>query len=108
MARDFAKPFYDSERWRICRAAYIKSKSGLCERCLARGVMTAGVIVHHKKHISPDNIHDPSITLNFNNLILLCRDCHAEMHKTDVQTTYIFDAAGNVIETYPPWTPEEK
>ena len=78
--RDFAARLYMSTAWRRCREAYIKYRGGLCERCLSRGVYNAGVIVHHKIYLTPDNVHDDSIALNFDNLELLCRDCHGAEH----------------------------
>ena len=30
--------------------------------------------------LTPENIDNPEITLNYNNLELLCRQCHAEVH----------------------------
>lgn len=39
--------------------------------------------VHHKIHLTPQNIGDKSISLNPNNLICLCKDCHFEQHRTD-------------------------
>lgn len=81
MARDFAVKFYHSQAWKQCQAAYTKQAGGLCERCLKNGLITAGVIVHHKIHLTPGNIGDPDIALNTDNLELLCRDCHAAVHK---------------------------
>lgn len=81
MARDFAKAFYHSQAWKQTQAAYVKQSGGLCERCLQNGLVTAGVIVHHKIHLTPDNINDPDIALCPENLMLLCRDCHALVHK---------------------------
>lgn len=80
MAKEFARAFYSSEAWNQCRAGYKKSVGGLCERCLTKGMYVPGEIVHHKVHISPKNISDPGIALNWSNLELLCRECHAEMH----------------------------
>lgn len=80
--KDFAKAFYTSQAWKECREAYRKSVGGLCERCLKSGLYTAGEIVHHKIHITPDNVNDPSVTLNFKNLELVCRECHALEHGT--------------------------
>jgi len=80
MAREFAQRFYKSKRWQKCRAAYIKSVGGLCERCLAKGLIVPATMVHHKIYISPQNINDPNITLNFDNLEALCNDCHAAEH----------------------------
>lgn len=78
--QEYAERFYKSRAWRECRDAYIKSVGGLCERCLERGLYTPGEIVHHKKHITPDNIDDPTVTLNWDNLMLVCRNCHGELH----------------------------
>lgn len=79
--KEFAEAFYKSAAWKACRAAYLKSRGGLCERCLARGIYKAGVIVHHKIHLTPETIQDPDVALSFDNLELLCRDCHAEAHE---------------------------
>lgn len=81
MARKFAEAFYKSQAWKNCREEYAKSKGYLCEKCLANGQYKAGVIVHHVTELTPYNIECPEVTLNWNNLQLLCRDCHAEMHK---------------------------
>ena len=66
------KGIYKTSAWLKCRAAYIKSVGGLCERCLARGEIKPGYIVHHKVHLTPWNITDTSITLNWDNLEYLC------------------------------------
>lgn len=80
MAKAFTEGFYSTKKWKKCKNAYIKSVGGLCERCLARGRIVPGAIVHHKKHLTPENIHDESVTLNWDNLELLCMTCHAEEH----------------------------
>ena len=81
--REITQPFYSSKIWKDCRAAYIKSVGGLCERCRKRGEIEAGskkrpLEVHHKIRLSAANINDPSVTLNWDNLELLCKDCHDE------------------------------
>lgn len=43
-------------------------------------VATHGYIVHHKCYIDTTNIYNPDITLNFDNLELLCLDCHNKEH----------------------------
>ena len=92
----FARQFYMSWPWIKCARAYKQSKGGLCERCLRDGIVTAGVIVHHKIHITPENITRPEIVLNFDNLELVCRDCHAKEHGAR-EKRYKIDSAGNVI-----------
>ena len=93
--RDFAAEFYASKAWKETRKAFTKSKGGLCERCLSKGIYKAGEIVHHKIHLSPNNINDPNITLSWGNLELVCRDCHGEEHKK-IQRRYTVDDTGRV------------
>ena len=88
------KVLYNSKAWQRCRIAYAKSKGGLCERCLAKGIYKPGEIVHHKIHLTEENYSDPSVALNFDNLQLLCRDCHAQMHNSK---RYRVDELGRVI-----------
>ena len=78
--KEFAESFYKSKAWQQCRSSYSKSVGGLCECCLKRGLVKAGEIVHHKVKLSPDNINDPAVALSWDNLELLCRDCHAKAH----------------------------
>lgn len=89
--------FYGSREWKNCRAAYTSYRKGLCERCLQRGIYTASDIVHHKKYITPQNLNDPSITLSWDNLMLVCRDCHAKIHSRDKR--YRIDEYGRCIIT---------
>lgn len=81
MSKEFARGFYSSETWNRTRAAYKKSKGGLCEQCLMSGLFNPGEIVHHKIPLTPFNVETPEITLNWNNLELLCRECHLQAHK---------------------------
>lgn len=95
MAKEYAQSFYKSKRWQRCREAYAKSVGGLCEICWQNGIVKPGVIVHHKIHITPDNINDPEVVLNWDNLQLVCRDCHAKIHER-VQKRYTVDDLGRV------------
>ena len=76
MAKEFAKGLYNSASWVKTRKAYFNSVYGLCERC-----QRPGEIVHHKIHLTPRNINNPEITLCFDNLELLCRECHEKHHR---------------------------
>lgn len=92
--KPYAESFYKSTTWQRTAKAYAKSVGGLCERCRENNIIKAGQIVHHKIHITPDNITDANITLDWNNLELVCRDCHAELHKG--LKRYTVDAYGRV------------
>ena len=76
----FAHAFYKSWPWIKCSRGYKASKAGLCERCLAKGLIVPGEDVHHKIKLTPDNINNPDVALNWDNLELLCRQCHLEEH----------------------------
>lgn len=100
--QEYAEKFYKSKAWQKTRKAYLKSVGGLCETCLAKGIITPAVIVHHKIHISPENINNPNITLSFNNLEALCRDCHALEHPEIYRLKskrYRVDEYGRVIQS---------
>lgn len=96
MAKDYAKRFYSSQAWQMCRDAYAKSVSGLCERCLQAGLYEPGEIVHHKIHLTPENIRDLDVALNWANLELVCRKCHAEEHGKK-RKRYDLDENGMVV-----------
>ena len=94
--KEYARGFYSSKAWKDCRRAYAKSKGGLCERCLIKGQYKPGEIVHHKVYLSPENINDPDVTLNWDNLELVCRDCHAQEHD-GLKRRYKVDELGRVV-----------
>ena len=94
VAQEWAKAFYKSGAWLKCRAAYILSIFGLCERC-----QRPGDIVHHKIKLTPRNINDPAVTLNWENLELLCQDCHNREHGgASTAEGLVFDGEGNLVE----------
>ena len=90
----FAHQFYVSPAWIKCRRAYAESVGGMCERCYASGKIVPGTQVHHKIRLTPQNINNPEITLNWDNLELLCDDCHNDEHKKGVR--WRTDAEGHV------------
>ena len=70
----------------------------LCEDCLKRGVYTPAKEVHHIEELTPANIHRPEITLNFDNLVALCKNCHKERHsERNKGRRYLFGDNGEVI-----------
>ena len=103
MAKEFAKRFYASKDWKQTRDAYFTNANGLCEAC-----GEAGEEVHHIKALTPENIKDPEIAFGFDNLMLLCKACHFEIHdkREMIKPRYksedarvIFDEEGNPVRT---------
>ena len=100
MAKEYSRAFYNSRAWHKCRKGYIKSVNGLCEKCLSEGRYRPGYIVHHIKHITPDNINDTQITLNWGNLEYVCQECHNHLHYGELSVTEYglkFDRDGNIV-----------
>lgn len=99
MAREFSKSFYNSSKWLRCRLSYIEMRFGKCERCNGLGNQ-----VHHKVYLTPKNINDPSITLSFDNLELLCDLCHQNEHHSKNKSTkfgYQFNERGELVYSPP-------
>ena len=85
--------FYKSNAWYLARARVIARANGLCEKCGA-----VGLEVHHKIHLTIHNVDDESISLNPDNLIYLCKDCHnKEHHRFGKHSVYQFDKNGNLV-----------
>lgn len=98
MAKEFARSFYSSKQWQECRNEYAAMRGHLCENCLAKGIINSGEIVHHRIEIDPVTIEKPEVALNFDNLVLLCRECHAEQHKKySKDRRYLIGDNGEII-----------
>lgn len=72
--KPWAEKFYKGKQWKKCRAAFVKHRKdidgGFCQKC---GEKT-GFIVHHIIELTPQNIEEPTITLNWTNLQYVCKD----------------------------------
>jgi 5-methylcytosine-specific restriction endonuclease McrA len=98
--KTFADAFYTSTAWKKCARGYRRSVGDLCERCRKKGLIVPAEEVHHKIHLTPENINRPEIALNWRNLIALCKDCHMNEHRK--QKRWTVDEDGNVSPRDPP------
>ena len=101
MAKEWAKPFYNSKAWQDCRDSFISHRvsidGGMCQRCEAE----LGYIAHHKEWLTPSNINDPMVSLSHDNLEYVCHDCHNKEHfatADPVRDDVMFDSSGNLIK----------
>lgn len=98
MAKDWAKPFYNSKSWQRASKTFIAMRQsidgGMCQRCKVE----PGYIVHHIKHLTKSNINDPEISLNQENLEYLCQTCHNQEHIANKSTkkNLYFDEFGRL------------
>jgi len=93
MARKSIKPFYDSKEWKNVRNQKMLSVNYRCEKCF--GIAEE---VHHIIEIKENNKNDSNITLNSNNLVALCKECHNKVHGRFNKSRIQFDSSGNLIK----------
>lgn len=94
--KDWAAFFYSSKTWKRCREYVMKRDAYLCQDCLKKGRHVPAEEVHHIIPLQPENITDPSITLNEENLVSLCRECHRARHGAYVENRFTVDEFGRV------------
>ena len=95
--QDFAEQFYKSSTWKNVQALVMRRDKALCVECLKNGIVTPASLVHHIKPITRQNIDDPTITLNMDNLEALCTKCHETIHKKVNQVRrFSVDKNGNI------------
>jgi hypothetical protein len=105
MAKEFAKPFLNSKAWKQCRSGFISERrridGGVCQVCREN----LGYIVHHKTLLTPQNIQDPEVSLNWDNLSYECKRCHDEHEGHGVgcrsELVCLFDDDGNPVAITP-------
>ena len=96
MARDFSRQFYHTTAWKDVRIYVLHRDQMLCQDCLKKGMYTPAEEVHHVVELTPENVNDPSIALNPDNLVSLCRSCHKSRHESKPARRYTIDENGRV------------
>ena len=79
--------FYCSKQWQELRNRKWYDADGLCEMCKKKGIIREGIDVHHLVEISKDW----SKRLDYDNLVLLCKDCHNEIHNRQSALQYFLN-----------------
>jgi len=77
----------NSKRWRNLQAETLMLHP-FCERCKCNGFERPSVVVHHIRPIESGHSTAEYETLAFdpNNLQALCHQCHADIHRTDLDS----------------------
>lgn len=86
------KNFYKSWKWQKVAEQVRKRDAYTCQLCGAVG----SVYVHHKQELTKQNVNDPSIALNPDNLMTLCRNCHEQIHNRQIKRYKVLEN-GEVI-----------
>jgi len=75
--------FYCSKAWRSFRDAYIADHDPICARCHKIITDPLDLILHHcNTHLTLANYRDASISLNPDNIQVVCKSCHNIIHGT--------------------------
>ena len=96
--KDFAKTFYKSKAWQRVRESVMQRDGRLCVDCMKQGLYRPAEEVHHITELTPENINDPEISLNMDNLVSLCKECHQKRHGAR-ERRYKVDEYGRVTLT---------
>lgn len=94
--QEWAKSLYKSKKWQALREQAMQRDARLCVDCFKKNRITPAEEVHHVIELTPDNINNPAIALNLDNLVCLCRECHAARHDHS-KKRYRVDEFGRVL-----------
>ena len=73
--------FYVSDAWVNFRLSLIAERGPTCQECGKIMAKPREIIGHHKTELTPENVQDAMISLNPDNVDLVCFDCHNVIHK---------------------------
>lgn len=86
MSTGILKAFYNSKQWLLFREQYIlkhveENKGIICKTCNKHIIDRGDVQLHHSPtELTEDNYKDVTISLNEDNIELICRSCHNKEH----------------------------
>lgn len=80
--RKLRQQAYQNSTWRKLRDTYMHSHP-ICEECLKQGKVTPAEDIHHKRSPFKGGEINYSLLLDPENLMALCKDCHAEQHNKE-------------------------
>lgn len=73
--------FYTSKVWRDLAYSLKIQAYGKCQRCGKQVLDFKYLIAHHKENITEENINNIKISLDPNNIEIICHDCHNKEHR---------------------------
>jgi len=74
------RSFYASLAWQKFRLLIINERGLRCQHCGERVARSAELTLHHLIELTPENVHDTSISLSPVNVIVVHHHCHNEIH----------------------------
>ena len=81
--RELRQKYYNTTEWRKLRELYIKEHP-IGEECLnVKGKVTVATSVHHRKSPFKNGECNKALFLDYDNLMSVCHECHAEIHNRE-------------------------
>lgn len=74
------KSFYASIAWQKFRAVIIAERGNTCQHCGDPILADIDIHIHHIKELTPENVHDVTVSLNPDNVLVVHHDCHDRIH----------------------------
>ncbi|WP_096199503.1 HNH endonuclease signature motif containing protein [Bacillus sp. FJAT-45350] len=74
------KSFYASEKWQRFRRIIVSERGPTCEHCGGLIAEPKDLHVHHIEELTPENVHDVSISLNPKMVMIVHHECHNKIH----------------------------
>jgi hypothetical protein len=72
--------FYNSRTWRNFSKLLKTENNYMCYKCNKIELSTKNLIAHHKIELTEDNVDDVDVSLNKNNIDIICFYCHNRIH----------------------------
>jgi 5-methylcytosine-specific restriction protein A len=88
--RKLRQSAYNTTEWRKLRETYLKQHP-VCEECLNKGKVTPATSVHHKESPFKKGEINRHLFLDYNNLMSVCHECHADIHNREQGNVTIQD-----------------
>lgn len=79
--------FYASDVWRNFRLMIINLRGLRCEHCGEWVAVASELTIHHIIELTPDNVHDATVALNPDNVMVVHHACHNKIHKRNQTKT---------------------
>jgi RNA polymerase subunit RPABC4/transcription elongation factor Spt4 len=80
MSTGILKAFYNSDKWQNFRLVLIAERGPACQKCGKIIGNPSDCTAHHKTELTPENVGDVMISLNPENILIVCRTCHDLIH----------------------------
>lgn len=73
--------FYSTDEWKDFRKNIITERGNKCTECGKDILIDKQLHVHHIKELTQENVNDYMISMNPDNVRIVCHECHNKIHE---------------------------